>query len=195
MPDRMNDPLAATAAAQAPRLRAFVRRQVEDLGEVDDIVQDVLFELVAAYRLMQPIEHVTAWLLRVARNRIIDRYRAGAREAALIDRGAGIDRGALDMTETMPEPDRVFDTWVAPLDAGPEAAYVRSVLIDELLAALNELPGEQRDVFMAHELDGRSFKELAAATGVSLNTLLGRKHAAVNYLRRRLRDMHSAFDH
>ena len=187
MPDSIKDRLAAAASAQGPRLRAFVRRRVADLGDAEDIVQDVFSELVAAYRLMEPVEHVAAWLLRVARNRIVDRYRTRAREAALIDHDAGTD-----LADTA-DPGRVFAEWAAPIGDGPEAGYVRSVLVDELAAALAELPAEQREVFIAHELDGRSFKELAATTGVSLNTLLGRKHLAVQQLRRRLQAIRSEF--
>jgi RNA polymerase sigma factor (sigma-70 family) len=183
-----NSRIAAAVAAQGPRLRAFVRRQVADLSEVDDIVQDTFLELVSAYRLVQPIEHLAAWLMRVARNRIIDRFRARSRQASLVD-----SPGA-DVPGSSSGPARVLGEWLAPADAGPESAYVRELLADELIAALGELPAQQRDVFVAHELDGRSFKELSAETGVGVNTLLGRKHAAVRHLRRRLEDIHSEFD-
>jgi RNA polymerase sigma factor (sigma-70 family) len=183
-----NARIAAAVAAQGPRLRAFVRRQVADLGEVEDIVQDTFLELVAAYRLLEPIEHLAAWLLRVARNRIIDRFRARSRKVSAIHSPPADEAGSTS------EPSRVLDGWLAPADAGPESAYVRAVLADELVAAIDELPAEQRDVFMAHELEGRSFKELAAETGVGINTLLGRKHAAVRHLRRRLDNMRSEFD-
>ena len=189
MPDRIKDRLAVAVSEQGPRLRAFVRRQVDDLADAEDIVQDVFSELVAAFRLMEPVEHVAAWLLRVARNRIIDRYRRRAREATTVD--GRLSAGAADTADR----DRVVAEWLAPIGDGPEAAYARSVLADELAAALAELPAEQRDVFVAHELDGRSFKELAAATGVSLNTLLGRKHVAVQHLRRRLQDIRSSFEY
>ena len=179
-----NSRIAAAVAAQGPRLRSFVRRQISDLSDVEDIVQDTFLELLTAYRLLQPIEHLTAWLMRVARNRIIDRFRARSRRAALAD---APDSEALESS-------RVLDEWIAPADSGPESAYVRAVLADELLAALEELPAEQRDVFLAHELEGRSFKQLAAETGIALNTLLGRKHAAVRQLRRRLEDIRSEFD-
>jgi RNA polymerase sigma factor (sigma-70 family) len=188
MTDSINDRIAAAVASQGPRLRAFVRRQVADLSDVDDIVQEAFYELVAAYRLMEPIEHVAGWLLRVARNRIIDRFRARSREESFIDHSGPAD------FERRSEPSRVFDEWIAPVDSGPESAYVREVLADELNAALDELPPEQREVFVAHEFDGRSFKDLAAETGIGINTLLGRKHAAVRHLRRRLQDIHSEFD-
>jgi RNA polymerase sigma factor (sigma-70 family) len=183
-----NDRIVAVVAAQGPRLRAFVRRQVADLSEVEDIVQDTFVELVSAYRLMEPIEHVAAWLMRVARNRIIDHFRLRSRKASVDDLSStrNVDSSA--------EPTRGFGEWLAPAAAGPEANYVREVLADELAAALDVPPAEQRDVFVAHELDGRSFKELAAETGVGINTLLGRKHAAVRLLRRRLQDIHSEYD-
>ncbi len=183
-----NSRIAAAVAAQGPRLRAFVRRQVADLSEVEDIVQDTFLELVSAYRLVEPIEHLAAWLMRVARNRIIDRFRARSRQAS------PSDSFGPDLVGSSSEPSHVLDEWLAPADAGPESAYVREVLADELVAALDELPAQQRDVFVAHELEGRTFKELAAATGVGLSTLLGRKHAAVRHLRRRLEDIRSEFD-
>jgi RNA polymerase sigma factor (sigma-70 family) len=164
--------------AHAPRLRAFVRRQVADLAEAEDIVQDAFSELVEAYRLMQPVEHAATWLFRVARNRIIDRFRAGARRARVQEAPSPEDPDG--------ESGRVLEEWLAPLEDGPDAAYARSVMVEELLAALEELPAAQREVFVAHEIDGRSFKELSADTGLSVNTLLGRKHAAVLHLRRRL---------
>jgi RNA polymerase sigma factor (sigma-70 family) len=173
-----NDRIVAAVAAQGPRLRAFVRRQVLDLSEVEDIVQDTFVELVSAYRLMEPIEHVAAWLMRVARNRIIDRFRKQSRKTSLSE----------------PASTSILDEWLAPDAASPEANYVREVLADELAAALDELPAEQRAVFVAHEMDGRSFKDLAAETGVGVNTLLGRKHAAVRHLRRRLQDIRSELD-
>ena len=176
-----NARIAADVAAQGPRLRAFVRRQVADLAEVEDIVQDAFTQLVAAYRLTEPILHVAAWLRRVARNRIIDRFRRRTHELP------SIDELAIESTE-------VLDAWAAPAVSGPEAGYVRDVLAEELAAALAELPVEQRSVFIAHELEGRSFKALAAETGVALNTLLGRKHAAVRHLRQRLADIHSELD-
>jgi RNA polymerase sigma factor (sigma-70 family) len=183
-----NARIVAAVTAQAPRLRAFVRRRVADLSEVEDIVQDTIVELVAAYRLMEPIEHVAAWLMRVARNRIIDRFRKQARRMSVSEPAFARD------ADSSSKPPSILDDWLAPDAAGPEANYVREVLADELAAALDELPAEQRAVFVAHELDGRSFKELAAETGVGVNTLLGRKHAAVRYLRRRLHDIRSELD-
>lgn len=172
--------IAAAVAAQGPKLRAFVRRQVDDLGEAEDIVQEAFLELVSAYRLMEPVEHVAAWLLRVARNRIIDRFRRGER------RGSPLDA---------PRQEEALASWPAPAIDGPEAAYARELLGQELAAALDALPAQQRAVFVAHELEGRSFRELAALSGIGINTLLGQKHAAVRYLRRRLQDLHSELDH
>jgi RNA polymerase sigma factor (sigma-70 family) len=165
------------------RLRNFVRKRVPDTGDAEDILQDVLYELVQAYRLMQPIEHAGAWLYRVARNRIVDFFRK-KRLAALGDALAesADDEGVLTLEDLLPSP-----------DAGPEAAYARSVLLEELNAALEELPEEQRDVFIAHQIEGRSFKELADDTGVGLNTLLSRKRYAVLYLRRRLQAIYDEY--
>ena len=177
--------IAASVASLAPRLRSFVRRQVTDINEVDDIVQDTLLELVVADQLMEPIEHLAAWLYRVARNRIIDRFRARSRQAAIL---------APFQSEDGDLASQILDGWLAPDMAGPESAYTRELLVDQLLAALEELPASQRDVFVAHELDGRSFKDLATETGIAINTLLGRKRAAVQHLRRRLEDIHSEFD-
>jgi RNA polymerase sigma factor (sigma-70 family) len=172
-----NQRLANIIALQGPRLRAFVRRRVDDLNAVEDIVQDTFFELICADRIMQPIEHVAAWLLRVAGNRVVDRFRLRARESSLDSPEAHHAQAA-----------------AAGEQPGPERAYAGETLAAELIAALNELPADQRDIFVAHELDGRSFKDLAAANGVSINTLLGRKHLAVRHLRRRLQDIRSEFD-
>jgi RNA polymerase sigma factor (sigma-70 family) len=165
------------------RLRNFVRKRVPDAGDAEDILQDVLYELVQAYRLMQPIEHASAWLYRVARNRIIDFFRK-KRLAALGDAlvESADDEGVLTLADLLPSP-----------DAGPEAAYARSVLLEELNAALEELPEEQREVFIANEIDGRRFQELADETGVALNTLLSRKRYAVLHLRRRLQAIYDEY--
>ena len=167
---------------ERPRLRNFIRARVADEGDAEDILQEVFYELVAAYRLMQPIEQVGAWLFRVARNRIIDLFRKKKIDAPNIDTGTGEDGEALRLKDLLPSP-----------EAGPEALFARSVLMDELDAALDELPEEQRDVFIAHEIEGRSFKELAAETGLSVNTLLSRKHYAVLHLRRRLQAIYDEF--
>lgn len=167
---------------QRPRLRNFIRRRVADPGEVEDILQDVFFEFVESYRLMKPIERAGAWLFRVARNRIIDGFRK-KRPELLRDLGGPSEEGEmLSIEEMLPSP-----------DAGPEAAYARSVLVEELEAALEELPAEQREVFIAHEIEGKSFKELSAETGVGINTLLSRKRYAVLHLRSRLQSLYEEF--
>jgi RNA polymerase sigma factor (sigma-70 family) len=183
-----NDRIAAAVAAQGPRLRAFVRRQVADITEVEDIVQDAFVQLVSAYRLMEPVEHVAAWLRRVARNRIIDRFRQRSRNERLID------SPPFQVFDTAGDPAGGGVEGLAPLATGPEASYERDLMAEELVEALNELPPEQRAVFVAHELDGRSYNDLAVETGVGVNTLLGRKHAAIRHLRRRLRAMHAEID-
>lgn len=162
------------------RLRKFIRRRVMSEGDVEDVLQDVFYELVEAYRLMKPIEQVSAWLFRVAANRITDLFRR--KKPDPFTRDITVDDERLTMADLLPSP-----------DAGPEADYARGVLLEELEAALDELPGEQRDVFVAHELEGRSFKELAAESGLSINTLLSRKHYAVLHLRRRLQSIHDEF--
>lgn len=165
------------------RLRSFIRRRVADASDAEDILQDVFYELVEAYRLMKPVGQVSAWMFRVARNRIIDLFRKKKPEALQVDRAPAEQDGEAQLLEDLlPSP-----------DAGPEAAYARSVLLEELDAALDELPDEQRDVFIAHEIEGRTFKELAAETGLSVNTLLSRKHYAVLHLRRRLRGIYDEF--
>ena len=173
--------ISEAIAHEQSRLRSFIRRRVPDPGDAEDILQDVFYELVAAYRLMQPIEQVGAWLFRVARNRIIDLFRKKKLQAVSNDAVAK-DGEALLLDDLLPSP-----------DAGPDALFARGVLMDELDAALDELPDEQRDVFIAHEIEGRSFKELAAETGLSVNTLLSRKHYAVLHLRRRLQAIYDEF--
>jgi RNA polymerase sigma factor (sigma-70 family) len=150
-------------AREQPRLRSFIRRRVPDARDAEDILQDVLSALVEAHRLLTPIDHVTGWLYRVARNRITDLFRARTPES-------------LELEDLLPSP-----------GAGPEAEYARVLLLEALEHAIAALPAEQREVFVAHELDGRSFKEISAATGVGVNTLLSRKRYAVLRLRERLR--------
>jgi RNA polymerase sigma factor (sigma-70 family) len=165
------------------RLRNFIRRHVSDPGDAEDVLQDVFAELVEAYRMMRPVEKVTAWLFRVARNRITDLFRRKKREALPNEPATMVEDGAaLGWEDLLPSS-----------DAGPEAAYARSVLLEELDAALEELPSEQREAFIAHELLGYSFKELAAQGGVSVNTLLSRKHYAVLHLRQRLQAVYREF--
>src|SRR5947209_16951651 len=164
------------------RLRNFIRRRVPDPRDAEDILQDVFYKLVEANRLLMPIEHVTGWLFRVARNRITDLFRKKRPESFSDTAVADEDGEVLQIEDLLPS-----------LDAGPEALYVRNVLLDELELALDELPEEQRDVFVAHELEGRSFKEMAAETGVSVNTLLSRKRYAVLHLRERLQSIYDEF--
>jgi len=176
--------IAEAIEREQGRLRNFIRKRVPDRRDVEDVLQDVFYELVEAYRLMKPIEEVGAWLFRVARNRIIDRFRRKRPESSTLSRPMPDDEeGEIDLLEDLlPSP-----------DAGPEAAYARGVLLDELEAALGELPAEQRFVFVAHELEGKSFRELASETGVGVNTLLSRKHSAVLHLRRRLQEIYDEF--
>jgi RNA polymerase sigma factor (sigma-70 family) len=183
--------IADTVARERPRLRNFIRRRVIDQDEADDILQDVFEELVEAWRLPEPIEQVGAWLFRVARNRIVDRFRKKkeAPLSALTDMA-----GAAATGEGAEEGEYRLDLALPSADAGPEAAYARAALLDTLRAALDELPANQREVFIAHELDGRSFKELAAATGVGVNTLLARKRYAVLHLRKRLQSSYDGLE-
>ena len=181
--DEQDRRIADTVEREQGRLRSFIRSRVPDL-DVEDVLQDVFFELVEAQRLMKPIEEVGAWLFRVARNRIIDRFRRRKTEAP------AIPAASPDVEEA--EIGSVVDLLPSP-DAGPEAAFARGVLLDELAAALEELPADQRFVFVAHELEGRSFRELAAETGIGVNTLLSRKHYAVLHLRRRLQNIYDEF--
>ena len=169
------------------RLRNFIRRRVPDPRDAEDILQEVFYELVEANRLLMPIGHVTGWLFRVARNRIIDLFRKkrpeGFNPKSFGDAAVEGEGGAvLQIEDLLPSP-----------DAGPEALYARGVLLDELELAIDELPEEQRQAFVGHEFEGRSFKEMAAESGVNINTLLSRKHAAVVYLRERLQSIYDEF--
>ena len=167
--------ISEIVAKERSRLRNFIRRRVPDPSDAEDIAQEVFYELVEANRLLMPIEHVTGWLFRVARNRIVDLLRKKRPEAFSDAAVEGEGGEMLQIEDLLPSP-----------DAGPEALYFRHVLLDELELALDELPEEQHDVFVAHELEGRSFKEMSAETGVSVNTLLSRKRYAVLHLRERL---------
>jgi len=164
------------------RLRNFIRRRVPDPGDAEDILQDVFYELVEANRLLMPIEHVTGWLFRVARNRITDLFRKKRSESFSDTAVADEDDELLRLEDLLPSP-----------EAGPEALYARNVILHELEQAVDELPQEQREAFVAHELEGRSFKEMAAETGVSVNTLLSRKRYAVLHLRERLQSVYDEF--
>lgn len=164
------------------RLLNFIRRRVPDPRDAEDILQDVFYELVEANRLLMPIDHVTGWLFRVARNRITDLFRKKRPESLGETAVADEDDERLRREDLLPSP-----------DAGPEALYARNVLLEALELAVDEMPEEQREVFVAHELEGRSFKEMAADSGVSVNTLLSRKRYAVRHLRERLRRIYDEF--
>jgi RNA polymerase sigma factor (sigma-70 family) len=164
------------------RLRNFIRRRVADPSDAEDILQEVFYELVETYRLMKPVEQAGAWLFRVARNRITDLFRKRKPEASTNDPVVAEEGEFLTLEDLLPS-----------RDAGPEAVYARTVLLEELEDALAELPDEQREVFLAHEIEGRSFKDLAVETGLSVNTLLSRKHYAVVHLRERLRALYDEF--
>ncbi len=167
-------------AREGRRLRSFIRRRVADPGEAEDILQDVFYELIEATRLLQPIEQIGAWLFRVARNRIIDRFRK--MQASAVQTGAD---PALEQDEELG-----LEQLLPSAGAGPEALFARRVLLEELESALDELPAVQREVFLAHELEGKSFREMAQESGLSVNTLLARKHYAVLHLRKRLQDIY-----
>jgi RNA polymerase sigma factor (sigma-70 family) len=174
--------ISETIDREKGRLRNFIRRRVADQSDAEDILQDVFYELVETYRLMKPIEQVGAWLFRVARNRITDLFRKKKPDASTNEPVNAEDGEFLELEDLLPSP-----------ESGPEAAYARAVLLEELEDALEELPEEQRDIFVAHEIEGRSFKELAVETGLSVNTLLSRKHYAVVHLRERLRAVYNEF--
>lgn len=163
-----------------PRLRSFIRKYVADTSEAEDILQDVFYELLEAYRFMKPIEHVTAWLFRVTRNRMIDLVRR--KKPSSLNNPASAEGGDDTLEDLLPSE-----------DAGPEAAYARSLLLDALDEALEELPVAQREVFIAHELMGQSFKDISAETGISVNTLLSRKRYAVLHLRQSLQTIYENF--
>ena len=175
IPSQQDRELSATVRRERGRLLAYIRRWIADTAEAEDILQEALFELVLAYRMLQPVELAGAWLARVARNRIIDRFRRGGRLRPHEARADEDDAAGGGLAELLPA-----------ADGGPEAAAMRQVLLAEIEAALAELPAEQREVFVAQELDGVSFRELAQRTGVSINTLLSRKRYAVRFLRTRL---------
>jgi RNA polymerase sigma factor (sigma-70 family) len=186
MIDRDSD-ITATVLRERTKLGNFIRRRVRDPSDAEDILQDVLHEFVQAYRLPEPIEQVSAWLFRVARNRIIDRFRKKKEQPLSETVATGDNADAVDDEYRL-------DLALPSHDAGPEAAYARSVLLAALQHALDELPENQRDIFIAHEIEGRSFKELASESGVALNTLLARKRYAVLHLRARLQAVYDELD-
>jgi RNA polymerase sigma factor (sigma-70 family) len=174
--------IAEVIVEERARLRSFIRRRVPNESDVEDLLQEVFYELVQAHRLLKPIDYVTGWLFRVARNRITDLFRKKKPEN-FADVPVEDEEGELlQVEDLLPSP-----------DAGPDALYLRNVLLDELELALGELPKEQREVFVANELEGRSFKEISAESGVGVNTLLSRKRYAVLHLRERLQDIHDEF--
>ena len=179
MVDAQDRRISETFVREQARLRNFIRRRVPDRADAEDILQEVFYELVEAYRLMKPIEQVGAWLFRVARNRITDLFRKKKPEALPDQRVEAADGEFLMLEDLLPSP-----------DAGSDAVYARAVLLEEIGEALDDLPEEQREIFIAHEINGHSFKELAAETGLSVNTLLSQKHYAVIHLRELLREIY-----
>ena len=182
MPLEQDRRISEVVKREQSRLRNFIRRRVPDPRDAEDILQDVFYELVELYRMMKPVEQVTAWMFRVARNRITDLFRRKNREGLRNEPAVTEDGEVRWLEELLPSP-----------EAGPEAAYARSVLAEELDDALDELPDEQRGVFIAHELMGYSFKELALQSGIGVNTLLSRKHYAVLHLRQRLQAIYDEY--
>jgi len=173
--------IAAAVERDESRLRSFIRSRVLDTGDAEDVLQDVFYELIQAYRLMKPAEQVTAWLFRVARNRITDLFRR--RKSSSLSEPTSLDEDAPTIEDLLPSP-----------DAGPDAIFARNVLLEALDDALDELPDDQREVFLAHEFEGRSFKELSEESGISINTLLSRKRYAVLHLRERLQEFSNGLD-
>ncbi len=173
--------IAEAMERDEPKLRRFIRRRVLDTADAEDVLQDVFYELIQAYRMMKPAEQVTAWLYRVARNRIVDLFRR--KKTVSLNEPAAADHDAPSLEDLLPS-----------ADAGPEAVYARELLFEAVDEALEELPENQREVFIAHEFLGKSFKELNEETGVSVNTLLSQKRYAVLHLRKRLQEMKDEFD-
>ncbi|MBV8730348.1 MAG: sigma-70 family RNA polymerase sigma factor [Acidobacteriia bacterium] len=182
MPLEVDQRISQVVKRERVRLGNFIRERVPDRGDADDILQDIFYELVEANRLLMPIEHITGWLFRVARNRIIDLLRRKTPERFSDIAIANEEGELLHVEDLLPSP-----------DDGPDALYARKLLLEELELAMDELPDEQREVFVAHELDGQSFEAMAAQTGVSINTLLSRKRYAVLRLRKRLQSIHGEF--
>lgn len=178
--DEQDEFIVEALRRDEPRLRSFIRRRVQDAGDAEDVLQDVFYELIETYRLMKPVEQVTAWLFRVARNRITDLFRR--QKAVSLNDSIGGD-----------EESQVLEDLLPSEDAGPDAVYARNVIFEALDEALDQLPENQRDVFIAHELLGRSFKEISEETGTSVNTLLSRKRYAVLHLRQRLLEIDESF--
>jgi RNA polymerase sigma factor (sigma-70 family) len=173
--------ISETVTREGMRLRNFIRRRVASAADAEDVLQDVLFEVTLAYRLPEPIEQIGAWMYKVALNRITDLFRKKKPDLLA------------DLIPGDSDDDRLLDDLLPAADPGPDAAYARTVLLDEIRAALEALPDDQRQVFIAHELEGISFKELAARSGLSVNTLLARKRYAVLNLRARLQAVYDDF--
>jgi len=184
MVHEQDERLVEAIRLEQAKLKNFIRRRVSDESDAEDILQDVFYELVEAYRMMKPIERLSAWLYRVARNRITDLFRKRRPEAAANDPVRMSEDGEWLLLEDL----------LPSSSAGPEAAYARAVLVEELDAALDELPEEQRQAFVAHEIEGQSFKELAQKTGLTVNTLVLRKHYAIVHLRERLEAIYREFE-
>ena len=182
-PSAQDREITATVRRERGRLLEFIRRRIGDAAEAEDVLQDALYELVVAYRMTQPVEQAGAWLARVARNRIIDRFRRKRPELLADQSSARADN----------DDDGAFEDLLPAEEDGPESAVMRELLLEEMEMGLGELPPEQREVFLAHELDGLSFRELSRRTGVGVNTLLSRKRYAVLYLRERLQSIYEEF--
>ncbi len=182
-PEGQNQQIQTVVRQQRRRLLDFIRRRIPDPLDAEDVLQDVFFELVQSYRLVKPIEQMAAWLFRVARNKITDRYRRPKVDSldALTAPSADPDGEPLLLAELLPAPDAA------------DAELLREGLLNALAEALEQLPAEQRAVFVAHEIEGRSFNDLVIETGLPLNTLLARKHYAVKKLRARLRDLYEDY--
>jgi RNA polymerase sigma factor (sigma-70 family) len=176
-------PIDLVISSEQKKLKNFIRRRVSDEADVEDVLQEVFYELVKAYDALTPLRQTTAWLYRVARNRIIDLFRRRSTDRSRLEWPSQDEDGSFLSIEA----------WLPSPEAGPEAEYARRILLEELDVALDELPLEQREVFIAHELEGRSFKELAEASGLSVNTLISRKHYAVLHLRKRLESIYKEF--
>lgn len=174
--------ISEMVAEQGSRLRNFIRKRVPNEADAEDLLQEVFSEVVEAFRLHDPIAEWSAWMFQVARNRIVDFFRRKQRWTYAGNPSPEPDEAEISLLDSLPSP-----------DAGPAEAYAQTVLLDALEEALDELPVEQREVFIAHEVDGESFKQIAARTGVSVNTLLSRKHYAVARLRSRLSGLYNEF--
>jgi RNA polymerase sigma factor (sigma-70 family) len=180
--DQQDQLIAEALERDQPRLRSFIRKRVLDMSDAEDVLQDVFYELTATYRMMKPVEQVTAWLYRVARNRIADLFRR--QRAVSLSEPLEAGEGSPALEDLLPS-----------LDAGPDALYARNLMLEAVDEALDELPENQREVFVAHEWMGKRFKQLAEETGESVNTLLSRKRYAVLHLRKRLQQIQESLGH